>query len=210
MSARAGLGAAWLGVVALLVLVTRWLCYALAPPSLLTTQFEHSAGGPRFVVIALVSLALAVGMSTAALWLVAIGVRERQRLQADRALPRLRPRRLAVRGVGLFATSSLAFAGFESYLHWRAGLGFHGLSCLLGPVHRNAIPLLAAFSLLAATLAEAASHLWAWARAAVRELLRPRLGATGRVPILLPSFRRRPVVVALPRCSRPRAPPIPA
>ena len=44
-----------------------------------------------------------------------------------------------------------AFAMFESYLHWRAGIGFHGLSCLVGPVHRNAIPLLAALALAAAS-----------------------------------------------------------
>jgi hypothetical protein len=71
--------------------------------------------------------------------------------------------------------SSLAFAMFESYLHWRAGIGFHGLSCLVGPVHRNAIPLLAALALAAAALAEAAQHLVAWMRAVVRELRRRRL-----------------------------------
>ena len=31
----------------------------------------------------------------------------------------------------------------ESTIHWREGLGWHGLHCLLGPVHRDAIPILA-------------------------------------------------------------------
>jgi hypothetical protein len=66
---------------------------------------------------------------------------------------------------------------FESYLHWRAGIGFHGLSCLVGPVHRNAIPLLAALALAAAALAEAIQHLLAWMRAVMRELRRRRLVA---------------------------------
>ena len=72
---------------------------------------------------------------------------------------------------------------FESYLHWRAGIGFHGLSCLVGPVHRNAIPLLAALALAAAALAEAAEHLLAWARAVVRELRRRRLVAATLRPL---------------------------
>jgi hypothetical protein len=89
----------------------------------------------------------------------------------------LRLRRLALRAVALYLASSLAFALFESYLHWRAGIGFHGLSCLVGPVHRNAIPLLAALALAAAALAEAGQHLLAWMRAVVRELRRRRLVA---------------------------------
>ena len=145
----------WLGVVALLVLAARWLTYALAGPSPLTTRFEASAGGARLVVVTLVSLGLAAAVSLAALWLAVLGVRERQRLRPERELPRIRLRRLALRALVLTVASSLAFALFESWVHWRAGLGFHGLSCLFGPVHRNALPLLAALSLLAAALAEA-------------------------------------------------------
>ena len=52
-------GLFWFGAVALLVLATRWLTYALAGPSPLTTRFEASAGGARFVVVMLVSLGLA-------------------------------------------------------------------------------------------------------------------------------------------------------
>ena len=96
---------------------------------------------------------------------------------------------------------------FESYLHWRAGLGFHGLSCLVGPVHRNAIPLLAALALVAAALAEAVLHLIGWMRAAARELLRPRLfllparPAAGAPLVSLSSAR-------VPQRARSRAPPL--
>jgi hypothetical protein len=199
----------WLGPVALLVLAARWLTYALAPPSPLTTRFEASAGGPRLVVVTLVSLALAAAVSTAAVWLAVVGVRERQRLRPERELPRLRLQRLLFRTVALSIASSLAFALFESYVHWRAGLGFHGLSCLLGPVHRNALPVLSALSLMGAALAEAVQHLRAWVRATVRALLtrklvlaQPRLPrlSLGRLLSSAPRFAR----------ARPRAPPLPA
>jgi hypothetical protein len=205
---RAALGTTWLGVVALLVLAARWLAYALAEPSPLSNRFEASAGGPRLVVVALVSLGLAAGLSTAVVWLAATGVRERQRLRPDRPLPRLRLGLLALNAVGLYTASSFSFAMFESYLHWRAGIGFHGLSCLVGPVHRSAIPLLAALALVAAALFEAVRHLLAWMHAVVRELLRPRL-FTLRSPVLTGTLRRRLASTRLKHEARPRAPPLP-
>jgi hypothetical protein len=201
--------AAWLGTVVLMVLVVRWLAYALAQPSPLANRFESSAGGPSLVVVSLVSLVLAGSISVTVLWLVSLGVRERQRLRPDRVPPRLRFRRLALNAIGLYAAGALGFAMFESYLHWRAGLGFHGLSCLVGPVHRNAIPLLAALALVAAALAEATLHLVAWMRAAARELLRPRLFlpqtqlAAGLRLVSLSSSR-------VPQRARSRGPPLPA
>jgi hypothetical protein len=113
-----------------------------------------------------------------------------------------------VRFVVLYAASCFSFAMFESYLHWRAGIGFHGLSCLVGPVHRNALPILAALSLLAAALAEAAAHVVAWMRAVVRELRRRRL--RGELPQAPPSFREAPVSRPALLCARPRGPPLPA
>lgn len=190
----------WPGVVALLVLIARWLAYALAP-SPLASRLEGQAGGPPLVVVTLVSLGLAVVVSTLVVWLASLGVRERQRLHPERVAPTLRLRRVAVHGVLLFATSSLAFALFESYLHWRAGIGFHGLSCLVGPVHRDAIPLLAALALAAAALAEAAAHLLGWMRAVVRELRRRR-------PVTAPPLARPVWHVALastPASRRPRS-----
>jgi hypothetical protein len=164
----------WPAVVALLVLTARWLAYELAP-SPLARVLEHSAGGPGPVIVTLVSLGLALLVSVLVVWLAAVGVRERARLSPERVAPRLRLRRLGLRAVGLYLVSSVAFALFESYLHWRAGIGFHGLSCLVGPVHRNAIPLLAALALAAAALAEAVEHLVAWIRAVARVLRRRRL-----------------------------------
>jgi hypothetical protein len=146
--------------------------------------------------------------STLVVWLAALGVRERARLHPERVAPTLRLRRMSVRAVLLYAASSLAFALLESYVHWRAGLGFHGLSCLLGPVHRNAIPLLAALALAAAALIEAVVHLRGWMRAVVRELRRvrlvaapPRVQAAWRVALVAWPAARRP---------RPRAPPLSA
>jgi hypothetical protein len=95
---------------------------------------------------------------------------------------------------------------FESYLHWRAGIGFHGLSCLVGPVHRNAIPLLAALALVAAALTEVVLHLIGWMRAAARELLRPRLFL---LPVR-PALGTRLVSLTparVPQRARSRAPP---
>jgi hypothetical protein len=196
----------WPTAIALLVLCARVLAYALAP-SPLARVLERSAGGPSLVTIALVSLGLAAAASTLVVWLASLGVRERARLRPERVAPALRLRRLGLRAVVLYVASSLAFALFESYLHRRAGLGFHGLSCLFGPVHRNAIPLLGALALVAAALAEAAGHVLAWMRAVVRERRRRR-----QVPLPLPLRFAAPAApdgrlrAARPR---PRAPPLP-
>ena len=178
---------AWGGLAALVVLGARMLAYALAPlPTLTSIELEHSAGGPRLVVVAAVALAVALVAATAVVGLAALAVRERAALETRRTIaPRLRLARAAVRFVVLFAVTCVAFAYFESYLHWRAGLGWHGLHCLVGPVHRDAIPLLAALSLVAVALVAAVEHLVAWARrtfAALRaaprvRVVRPRLRA---------------------------------
>ena len=196
----------WPAVVALLVLTARWLAYELAP-SPLARVLEHSAGGPSLVIVTLVSLGLTLIASVLVVWLAAVGVRERARLQPERVAPSLRLRRLGLRAVGLYVASSFAFATFESYLHWRAGIGFHGISCLVGPVHRNAIPLLAALALAAAALAEAVEHVVAWMRAVVRELRRRRLLPQYFVPFT-PVASLAPSLVAVQRRSR--GPPVAA
>ena len=94
----------------------------------------------------------------------------------------LRLGRLLVRALVLFLATSLGFALFESWQHWRAGLGWHGLLRLTGPVHRNALPILAALSLVAAALAAALEHVLAWMRRTIARL-RARLE-----PIALPVF----------------------
>jgi hypothetical protein len=209
MRARTARGSLWLGLVALLVLAARWLAYELAAPSPLAGRLQGSAGGAPLLTVTLVSIGLGLGVATAAVWLASLGVRERHRLRPERVAPSLRIRRVAWNALVLYVSSSLAFAFFESYLHWRAGIGFHGLSCLVGPVHRNAIPLLAALAVAAAGLVEAAAHLYAWTKAAVRELLRPRLAPFAASTLAL----RSPTGIlpaAAPRRPRPRAPPQPA
>jgi hypothetical protein len=198
----------WACVASLLVLSTRWLVYALAP-SPLAGRLEGSVGGPSLVAVALVSLGLAAAISAAVLWLAVVGVRERQRLRPERELPRVRLRRVGRRAVSLSAAVLLGFALLESYVHWRSGMGFHGLSCILGPVHRDALPVVGALSLLAAALAEVAEHLHAWLTAAVHELLRRRIAlltssgrSLSRPHELFPGLARSG--------ARPRAPPLPA
>jgi len=197
----------WPAAVALLVLCARVMAYALEP-SPLARALEGSAGGPSLVTVTLVSLGLAATVSVLVVWFASLGVRERARLRPERVRPALRLRRLGLRAAVLYATSSLAFALFESYLHWREGLGFHGLSCLVGPVHRNAIPILAALALLAAALAEAAGHVLAWMRAVARELRRRRL-ASFPLPLRF-AAPFPPVTAAGATRPRSRAPPLPA
>jgi hypothetical protein len=162
----------WLVVGALVVLSARTLSYALAPPTILGGRLEAAAGGPRFVTVALVALALASGAGTAALGLATFAVRERLLLapEAIVALPRLQPLRLVRRFVVLALATSASFALVESYLHWRAGLGWHGLHCLYGPVHRDAVPLLAALSAVAVAIVAAVEHIAAWIRRTIARL----------------------------------------
>jgi hypothetical protein len=169
----------WLGIGALVVLTARTLAYALSP-SPLAAELSHQAGGPQLPVIAVVSLVLGVGVASSALWLAALGVRERRLLEARPLLvePRLRIMRVLGRSLVLWAATMVAFALTESYIHWRAGLGWHGIHCLIGPVHRDVIPILAALSLVAAALVATLEHILAWMRrvlAAITTRL-PRLG----------------------------------
>lgn len=208
MKARAELGFVWLGVTTLIVLAARSLAYALAEPTDLSHRLEGSAGGPAPAILAPVAIGIAAALSSAIVWLVALGVRERQRLQPRRTRLCVRPRRIALRSVGLFVGSSLAFALLESYVHWRAGIGFHGFLCLLGPVHRDAVPLLAGLALVAASLTEAGQHLVAWLKATVLELVpRPLVWSVHeliRAPRLLSPGGTSA------RADQPRAPPLPA
>ncbi len=171
--------AVWVIVVALVVLATRTIAYALAPQSVLLAALVRGEGGPQ-VAGALIAFALlGAGVAIAALWLAVVAVRERLALEGRRLVetPRLRPLLLAGRMAGLFLTASFVFAMTESYIHWREGLGWHGLHCLVGPVHRDAIPILAALSLVAVAVHGAIEHLLAWARRLVAQL-------AARLPVL--------------------------
>jgi hypothetical protein len=179
---------------ALVVLAARTLAYALEPTPL-ARELQHGAGGPRLWITALVALVAGFAIASAVVWLAAVGVAERRRLEPRRVLDvPARPalKRLAARAAGLSVASSVCFALFESTLHWREGLGWHGVSCLTGPVHRDAIPILLALSLVATALFAAAEHVVAWLRrtlariAAVRPLARPLALAAAPVAVALP------------------------
>jgi hypothetical protein len=163
----------WIGAVALVVLAGRAIAYALSP-SPLAADFAGRAGGPALPLVAAVSLGLGAFVSAAVVWLAALGVRERRLLEARplASEPRLRLRRLAARAVLLSSASIAGFALLESYVHWRAGLGWHGLHCLTAPAHANALPILVALSTVAAAAASAAEHVLAWMRRVLATLAR--------------------------------------
>jgi len=174
-------------VVAAIVLVARTLAYALAPDPR-AEALGQVTGGPRPVVIAAVALGLSALLAGAVLWLSALGVRERHRLRPGSGeAPHLRLLPMLLRGTALFVASALVFTAVESTIHVEEGLGFHGLHCLLGPVHRNALPLLGGLALVAAALIEAVRHAIAFGRRVVaatppRRRVRRAPGSTRVVP----------------------------
>ena len=125
--------------------------------------------------VAVASAALALVVSVAVVSLAAFGVRERLLLETRPVIgpPRLRLGLLAGRALALWLMTMPAFALLESYIHWRQGLGWHGLHCLTGPVHRNAIPVLGALSLVVAAVATALEHVFAWMRRTLARLAAP-------------------------------------
>jgi hypothetical protein len=186
MGGRLVRACAWCTAAGLVVLVARSLVYALAPqPSALSVELGRSVGGAQLVALTVGALGCAFAAAVAIVGFAALAVRER--LMLERALvlapPRIRPLRVARRSTLLFVTTAAGFALVESYVHWRAGLGWHGLHCLTGPVHRDALPILAALSLVGAAASEAIEHLVAWAhRTFARFLPRPRLRRLSRKP----------------------------
>jgi hypothetical protein len=156
--------AGWAIVVGAVVLVARTLAYALAPDPR-AEALGQVTGGPRPVVIGAVVLGLGALLAAIVLWAAALGVRERHRLRPSAGdAPRLRLGRVLVRALALTGVSALAFTTIESTIHVEEGLGFHGLHCLIGPVHRDALPLIAALALVASALVEAVRHAVAFGR----------------------------------------------
>ena len=150
--------------------------------------------------------AFAVGVCS----LAALGVRERVLLERRilvAPLPQIRPDRVLAHAFVLAVLTSLAGGLFEAYLHWRAGLGWHGLHCLVGPVHRNLIPIESALSLVAAAVLEAARHVVAWMRRtfALLRTLPPSLVSFPQpvAPVALQLPRRASLLTA----GSPRGPP---
>ena len=198
---------AWVAVSALVVLGARSIAYALSP-SPLAAELSHRAGGPGLPAIALVSVSLALVVSATVVWLAALGVRERRLLETRPVIAdsRLRLGLVPARAVALWLVTMPAFALLESYIHWRQGLGWHGLHCLTGPVHRDAIPVLGAFSLVAAALATALEHVFAWMRRTLASLAgRPR--GAGLVLVAQPPSGALPLVGVLASPLGARGPP---
>lgn len=157
------------GATAATVVVARTVAYALAPaPDPRTRQLAAAFPAAHTALVALAALAVAAVLGTALLRLVAIGVRERRALAGLEPAPRLRAAPVVVRALRLLAASALAFASVESYLHYRAGLGFHALHCVAGPMHANAWPILAGLSVVVSAVWEAARHLGGLARRTAR------------------------------------------
>jgi hypothetical protein len=187
--------AGWSAAIMFVVLAGRVLAYALQPGlSPVGTQLESVTGGPSFLAITVVGGAVASCAAVAVVWLASLAISERQRLerQATSTSNGISTIAVVVQAALLFAASSLAFALVESTIHWRAGLGWHGLHCLVGPVHRDALPILAALSIVTAAVLRAAAHVLSWMRRVIRALRhRPRSARSTTIP-------RRPHLLAEP------------
>jgi hypothetical protein len=190
----------------LVVLAARSLAYALEPAP--RAQFlEHGAGGPAVPALALAVLAICATLAVIVCWLVAVGVSERA-LIVRREAPSFAVARTCLTAVLLTLTTCFAGGMLEAYLHWRAGLGWHGLHCLVGPVHRDLIPFEAGLSFVAAALLAAGRHVVAWMRTTFARLAAdlPSL-LFGASPALGEATAVRAYVRA--RAVSARAPPLP-
>lgn len=149
-------------VTTLVVLLARSIAYATEPTPA-ARALEQSAGGPALPVLTLVSLTLGAAVAIAICWLTAMAIRERGLIERRPVASFAVGRTLAVAFV-LTLASCVAGGLLEAYIHWRAGLGWHGVHCLVGPVHRDLMPLEAGLSFVAAALVAAARHVAAWMR----------------------------------------------
>jgi O-antigen/teichoic acid export membrane protein len=190
------------------VLLARSIAYAIAPTSA-ARMLEHRAGGPALPVLTLVALALGGSFAIAICWLAAFGVRERalfERRALAEAPPRFHVVRMVVVAVALSAITSVAGGLFEAYLHWRAGLGWHGIQCVFGPVHRDLLPIATALSFVSAAVIAAGEHIVAWMRRTF-SLLRRLPPRDLRVAVFLELLVGAPSAGWRVGSARPRAPP---
>jgi hypothetical protein len=193
---------------ALVVLLARTIAYALSPSSA-ARVLEHRAGGPALPVLTVVTLTLGGSLAIAISWLAAFGVRERVVLER-RVLtvppPRFQPVHTVALALVLSAVTSVGGGLLEAYLHWRAGLGWHGVHCVFGPVHRDLLPIATSLSFVAAALLAAAEHVAAWIRRtfALLRTVPARLMRTVVSPVLFVDAPRGSRRVGQ---SRSRAPP---
>jgi hypothetical protein len=196
-----------LALLALVVLGARSLAYALAPGPY-AVQLAGEAGGPALPVLASVAIGCALAAAAAILFLARLAVRERLVLEERRlvATPVLDAPGAAVRALVLFVVAVPCCGLLEAYVHWRAGLGWHGLSCLRGPVHDDMLPLAAALSVVAAAASAAVEHLVAWMRR-VAATLAPAVRVAAQRPTATPLPARLPRAFPSLRLAGARAPP---
>jgi hypothetical protein len=183
---------AHVSAIAGVVLVGRAIAYALVDDAA-ARDLAGISGGPRLAGVIATSIAVALVVSTAAIVIARLAAVERGARAPRSAWQELR--RCGARALGYSAGAIAAFDAFETIIHVRAGLGWHALHCLSGPVHANALPILIGLATVAAAVTSAFDLLrqeWASARAAraPRSLTFPELprGAAYRVP-----RRRAPV-----------------
>jgi hypothetical protein len=179
------------GSAALVVLTARSIGYAITPGPA-ARVLEHRAGGPSLPIIVIVALTLAASAAVIVCWLASLAVRERAVLE-DRAAPRFRVGRMLALALVLALVTTIGGGFFEAYIHWRDGLGWHGLHCIVGPVHQNLLPIECALSLVAAALLSAAEHVGRW--------MRRTFASLRAIP---PSLRVRGGLTPLPRSDVPR------
>lgn len=205
MTRRFSKAAVHVVTAALIVLVARAIAYS-ATTSPEARLLERRAGGPGLPVILLTALALGMALAVAICWLAALGVRECALLDRREA-PRFRVGRTLALAFGLAVVTCVGGGLFEAYLHRHAGLGWHGLHCMFGPVHRDLLPVESALSFVGAALIAAVEHVVAWMRRTFAALcaLPPRSTAPGPASLAfdlgLPHFAARLTAAA------PRAPP---
>ena len=167
----------WALAAVLVIAVSRQIAYALAGAAV-ARRLAGEGGGTDPVWIAAAALVAAALVAAVGTWLVAIGVRERCRLELERwvAPAPLRPARIAARAAALALVTNAGFAVVESCIHYHEGLGFMGLRCIEGPIHADAAPILIGLSLVAAAVITAAEHVLAALRRAVALLVLSRRG----------------------------------
>jgi hypothetical protein len=195
----------WLGAGTLVVLIARTFAYAVEPTPA-ARLLEHRAGGPALPALILVSLSIGCAVAISVCWLAAFGVRERALLERRRA-PQFCVRRAALSALALSIATSIAGGFFEGYLHWRAGLGWHGLNCLVGPVHRDLLPLEVGLSVIAAAVVAAGEHVLAWMRRAFALLRTVPLRVVALAALPAPVSSELPRLTLRFTAGSPRAPP---
>jgi hypothetical protein len=194
----------WAATTAVVILLARTIAYAVSP-SPVAELLRHRAGGPALPVLLLVALTAGGSLAIAITFLAWLGVRERA-LVERRPPPRLRTARMLIRTTVLWGAAATLGGLLEAYIHWRAGLGWHGLHCVVGPVHRNLLPIDAGLSMVAAAIVTALEHVAMWMRRTLQRLATVA-SYIGREPLAAAAptsaFRAQPRRTA----GGPRAPP---